>query len=90
MMQDYEGNTSQAEGLKLVNIGAKDIHDAVSPKLILGLVWTLILRYQIQCGGDSPKQALLDWVNIQIKPYEKHGISAVTNFTKHWVQIEYI
>jgi hypothetical protein len=76
--------------LKLVNIGAKDIHDAVSPKLILGLVWTLILRYQIQCGNDSPKQALLDWVNAQIKPYEKYGINQVTNFTKHWVDARVI
>lgn len=31
------------QGLKLVNIGAKDIHDALSPKLILG---TLLHRHK--------------------------------------------
>lgn len=67
------------EGLKLVNIDAKDIHDG-TPKLILGLIWTLILRYQIQMGGQdgSPKRKLLQWVNKQIKPY---GLQA-HDFTK--------
>ena len=37
------------EGLKLVGIGAEDIVDH-KLKLILGLIWTLILRYQIQQG----------------------------------------
>lgn len=35
-----------AEGIKLVNIGAEDITDG-RLKLILGLIWTLILRYQV-------------------------------------------
>ena len=42
-------------------------------KLILGLIWTLILHYQISIGfgledqskdGPSPKQALLNWLNV--------------------------
>jgi len=35
------------EKVKLVNIGAEDLVDR-KLKLILGLIWTLILRYQIQ------------------------------------------
>lgn len=42
-------------------------------KLILGLIWTLILHYQISIGfglddqpkgGPTPKQALLDYINV--------------------------
>lgn len=42
-------------------------------KLILGLIWTLILHYQISMGfgledqphgGPTPKQALLDYINV--------------------------
>ena len=54
------------------------VEDIVTPnlKLILGLVWTLILHYQIAVGlaGDdpddsevkkiSPKQGLLEFVNV--------------------------
>jgi len=71
------------EGLKLVNIDASDLHKG-TPKLVLGLIWTLILRYQIQMGGDgaSPKQELLDWVNRQIAPYEH--IPQAKNFTDSW------
>jgi filamin len=71
----------QQEGLKLVGIGAEDIVDH-KLKLILGLIWTLILRYQIQQAGDgdSPKKALLEWVNRQIAPY---GLQ-VGNFTEDW------
>jgi hypothetical protein len=69
----------KAEGLKLVNIDAQDINKG-TPKLTLGLIWTIILRYQIQQGGDgsSPKQELLDWVNKQVAPY---GMKA-DDFTK--------
>lgn len=40
------------EGIKLVAIGPEDV---VEPKLklILGLIWTIILRYQIQRGEDD-------------------------------------
>jgi len=71
------------EGLKIVNIDANDINQG-NPKLILGLIWTLILRYQINMGGDgaSPKQELLDWVNKQIKPYEH--IPQAKDFTGSW------
>jgi filamin len=44
-------NFIASEGLKLVGIGAEDIVDH-KLKLILGLIWTLILRYQIQQAGS--------------------------------------
>lgn len=37
------------EGITLVNIGANDINSG-NTKIILGLIWTLILRYQINKG----------------------------------------
>jgi len=54
------------EKVKLVNIGAEDLVDR-KLKLILGLIWTLILRYQIQKGKadamGSAKNELLKWLN---------------------------
>ena len=60
-------------------LGAGDIESG-NLKLILGLIWTLILHYQIskaglgfddtkQKGGKSggPKQLLLQWVQVNIK-----------------------
>jgi len=72
----------QSEGLKLVNIGSGDIAGG-NIRIILGLIWTLILRYQIQSGFDegSPKYALLEWVKRQVKPY---GVTLPTNFTTSW------
>lgn len=71
----------KSEGLKLVNMGPEDIVDG-NLKLILGLIWTLILRYQIQKGGDegSPKWELLEWVRRQVAPY---GLKP-DNFTTDW------
>lgn len=40
----------EQEKLYTVNIGSDDIHSG-NTKLILGLIWTLILRYQIQKGS---------------------------------------
>jgi len=41
------------EGLTLVNIGAEDIYGG-NLKIILGLIWTLILRYQINKENYNP------------------------------------
>merc|ERR1712100_901486 len=51
----------KSEGLKLVNIGPEDIVNG-TPKLILGLIWTLILRYQVAgCSEtESAKNVLLE------------------------------
>jgi len=69
----------QAEGLKLVNIGGDDIASG-RLKLILGVIWTLILRYQIQKCGDSgrARNELLEWVRTKIPEYN------IQNFQKDW------
>lgn len=68
------------EGIKLVAIGPEDV---VEPKLklILGLIWTIILRYQIQRGeddGGSARSELLKWVRSKIPEYD------IKNFAKDW------
>ncbi len=76
----------QAEGVVLVNIGAEDIHSGNS-NIILGLIWTLILRYQISLGEDSDpnnlKNELLEWVRSKIGPKTPYKYD-VDNFTKDW------
>lgn len=69
----------QGEGIKLVNIGSEDFVDK-KLTLILGFVWTLILRYHIQKGGvsQSAKNDLLKWVQSKI-PHKN-----VMNFTSSW------
>lgn len=68
----------ESDGFKLVAFGPEDL---VEPKLklILGLVWMLILRYQIQKTSSSgnAKGELLSWIQQQIKPF---NVTA-TNFT---------
>ena len=69
-------------------LGAADIVDG-NLKLILGLIWTLILHYQISMGfqtddeapkkgGPSPKQQLLTWIQGMLP--EKN----IKNFTNDW------
>lgn len=45
--------------MRLESIGAEDIVDG-NPRLILGLIWTIILRFQIQ-------EIEIDVVSTQIK-----------------------
>eukprot|EP01097_Dermamoeba_algensis_P001464 TRINITY_DN1548_c0_g2_i5.p1 TRINITY_DN1548_c0_g2~~TRINITY_DN1548_c0_g2_i5.p1 ORF type:complete len:376 (-),score=89.49 TRINITY_DN1548_c0_g2_i5:3355-4482(-) len=80
--QQIENNSKvlaflKRRGIKLVGIGAEDIVDGKS-KLILGLIWTLILRYHIQKGGGDAKSELLAWVRKQIPECD------VKNFTNSW------
>jgi filamin len=73
-------NFVKSEGLKLVAIGPEDIVDP-KLKLILGLIWTIILRYQIQKGrvvDEGARDALLRWVQSKI-PWKN-----VQNFTTSW------
>lgn len=66
------------EGIKLVNIGSDDINGG-NLRIILGLIWTLILRFEIQCGGDGgDTNDLLEWVRSKIPEYD------IKNFTKDW------
>jgi len=69
----------QAEGIKVVGIGPEDVVDP-KIKLILGLIWTVILRYHIASGDDSgsPKAQLLKWIQSKIPEYE------IKNFVKDW------
>lgn len=54
------------EGIKLVSIGADNICDG-NRTLIMGLIWTIILRYQIQVEeGSSAKKELLEWVRSKM------------------------
>lgn len=77
-------NFLKAEGIKLVGIGAEDICDG-KIKLILGLIWTIILRYQINVsssgeGGSSSsaRSDLLKWVQSKIPDYN------IKNFSSNW------
>jgi filamin len=77
------------QGIKLVNIGSGDIIEG-NLKLILGLVWTLILHYQISMGFNidddddqsgvkkTGKQALLEYIQNKI-PHKN-----IKNFTSDW------
>jgi actinin alpha len=73
----------KSKGVKLVGIGAEEVHDE-ELKLILGMVWTIILRFDIQDiseGEMSAKDALLLWCQRKTKGY--HDVN-VTNFHKSW------
>jgi len=66
------------KGIKVVGIDGGNIVDG-NLKLILGLIWIIILRFQIQVQGDnSARQELLDWVRSQIPEYD------IKNFASDW------
>lgn len=75
---------------KLESIGAEDIV-AGNPTLILGLIWTIILRFQIQDieieveneskEKRSAKEALLIWCQRKTTGYP--GVK-ISNFTESW------
>eukprot|EP01097_Dermamoeba_algensis_P011703 TRINITY_DN9187_c0_g1_i1.p1 TRINITY_DN9187_c0_g1~~TRINITY_DN9187_c0_g1_i1.p1 ORF type:complete len:497 (+),score=115.12 TRINITY_DN9187_c0_g1_i1:135-1625(+) len=73
-------NFLKEEGIKLVNISGEDITEG-RLKLILGLIWTLILRYHInKKGGEdtSAKSDLLKWIRSKIPDYN------IQNFQRDW------
>lgn len=63
--------------VKLVNIGSEDLFNG-NQTIVLGLIWTLILRWGTKLG-DGGKNALLAWVNKKIQEDP-----LVVNFTKDW------
>jgi filamin len=76
------------QGIKLVAIGPEDIVEK-RIKLILGLIWTIILRYQINKVEYTPdasagtkgvvqNQDLLQWVNSKVPEHP------VKNFKADW------
>lgn len=76
-------NFIKSQGIKLVNVGSDDIHDG-NIRIILGLLWTLILRYEIKRGSlnnvDDTGAAddLLRWVQSKIPEYN------IKNWTSDW------
>ncbi|XP_061615377.1 plectin a isoform X6 [Phyllopteryx taeniolatus] len=73
--------------VKLVNIRNDDIADG-NPKLTLGLIWTIILHFQIsdiQVNGQSDdmtaKERLLLWSQRMVEGYQ--GLRC-DNFTSNW------
>ena len=73
------------KGIRLVGIGAKDVYDG-SEKLILGLLWTIILRLEISefsIDGIAGKKGLLLWVQRVTDGYPKCGKS-IKNFSGSW------
>lgn len=78
--------------VRLESIGAEDIVDG-NPRLILGLIWTIILRFQIQeieidvdeedesSEKKSAKDALLLWCQRKTNGYQ--GVH-IQDFTNSW------
>lgn len=73
----------------LENLGSHDIVDG-NPRLTLGLIWTIILRFQIQDitiehvdnqETKSAKDALLLWCQMKTAGYQSVN---VRNFTTSW------
>lgn len=66
----------QANGVKLVNIGADDIGSG-NLRIILGLIWSLIQFWEIKRGGAEDDD-LLKWVQSKIPDY------GITGWKKDW------
>ncbi|XP_073951846.1 utrophin-like [Choristoneura fumiferana] len=78
-----------AAGVRLVNISSSDVVDG-NPKLILGLVWSIILHWQVQyhlkdlmteLQQTSLERTLLAWCRAHTQGYA--GVDVV-NFTWSW------
>ncbi|KAL4220761.1 hypothetical protein ACF0H5_021155 [Mactra antiquata] len=65
------------DNIKLVNIGPEDIVNG-NLKLILGLIWHLILRYQIGKSKFPTKKLMICWLQAVIPECK------ITNFTSDW------
>ncbi|WRT65944.1 uncharacterized protein IL334_002895 [Kwoniella shivajii] len=75
-------NFIRSKSIKLTNIGPEDIVDG-NLKLILGMIWTLILRFTIASiteEGLSAKDGLLLWCQRKTAPYNPEV--DVQNFKK--------
>jgi hypothetical protein len=56
---------TETKKIKLVNIGPEDLVDQKTT-LVLGLIWTLILHFQVAHGNQGKHDELLAWVQKQI------------------------
>ncbi|MCJ1435801.1 hypothetical protein MMC27_005176 [Xylographa pallens] len=73
----------KSRGIQLTNIGAEDIVDG-NRKIILGLIWTLILRFTISDineEGMTAKEGLLLWCQRKTACYEE---VEVRDFSTSW------
>lgn len=71
-------------GVNLTNIGAEDLVDS-NPKLLLGLIWTIILRFtiaDISEEGLTAKEGLLLWCQRRTAPYAADF--KIKEFTFSW------
>jgi hypothetical protein len=71
-------------GVALTNIGAEDIVDS-NEKLILGLIWSIILRFSIASiseEGLTAKEGLLLWCQRRTTPYAADF--KINDFTGSW------
>ncbi|GAA5901572.1 uncharacterized protein JCM6883_000260 [Sporobolomyces salmoneus] len=77
-------NRIKEMGVHLTNIGPEDIVDG-NRKLILGMIWSLVLRFSIADineEGSHAKDGLLLWCQRKTNGYER---VEVRDFTKSWV-----
>ncbi|OCK89729.1 alpha-actinin-2 [Cenococcum geophilum 1.58] len=73
----------KGRGIQMTNIGAEDVVDGNS-KIILGLIWTLILRFTISDineEGLSAKEGLLLWCQRKTACYDE---VEVRDFSTSW------
>lgn len=59
--------------VKLVNIRNDDIADG-NPKLTLGLIWTIILHFQVLVGRNSNRVPLTDALSFLLRRHFKKYI----------------
>lgn len=73
----------KSRGIQMTNIGAEDVVDG-NKKIILGLIWTLILRFTISDineEGMTAKEGLLLWCQRKTACYDEVD---VRDFSASW------
>ena len=76
-------NFIRSRGIQMTNIGAEDVVDG-NRKIILGLIWTLILRFTISDineEGMTAKEGLLLWCQRKTACYDE---VEVRDFSTSW------
>jgi hypothetical protein len=72
--------------IQLTNIGAEDVVDG-NQKIILGLIWTLILRFTISDISDqglSAREGLLLWCQRKTACYDEVDVRDFSASWKDW------